>query len=351
MRSGTFAIAGRRIGRGEPPYVIAEMSGNHNGDVRGALKLIEAAKEAGADAVKLQTYTADTITLDHDGPEFRVGGGTLWDGQTLHELYSKAYTPWEWHAELFAHGRKIGIAVFSSPFDPTAVDFLEKLEPPAYKIASFELIDHGLIAKVARTGRPIIMSTGMATLGEIEEAVAAARQAGAKELALLHCISGYPTPAAEANLATMPHLAATFGVPTGLSDHTLGLAVPLAATALGACLIEKHFTLSRADGGPDADFSLEREELVALVREVRAAHAALGHVSYDLEPSEQKSRVFRRSLYAVRDIAEGETLTSDNVRSIRPGLGLAPKHLPAVLGRKARNAIPRGSPLDWSLVT
>lgn len=352
MSSGltAFAIAGRSIGPNEPPYVIAEMSGNHNGEIGRALELIDAAKAAGADAVKLQTYTADTITIDHDGSEFRIGGGTLWDGNTLHQLYKQAQTPWEWHAELFAYGRKLGLAVFSSPFDPTAVDFLETLDPPAFKIASFELVDHGLIAKVAATGRPVIMSTGMASLAEIAEAVEVARNAGAQQLALLHCVSGYPTPAAEANLATIPHLAAAFGLPTGLSDHTMGLAVPVAATTLGAALIEKHFTLARADGGPDAAFSLEPGELAALVTETRAAHAALGRINYDIKPSEEKSRVFRRSLYAVRDIAAGEALTSQNVRSIRPGLGLAPKHLGAVLGRTAQREIRRGTALAWDLL-
>lgn len=346
----TFSIAGRVIGPGNPPYVIAEMSGNHNGDIERALRLIDAAASAGADAVKLQTYTADTMTIDHDGPDFQVKGGTLWDGATLHQLYSQAYTPWEWHPALFERARKKGLACFSSPFDSTAVDFLEKLAPPAYKIASFEVVDHGLITKIARTGRPVVMSTGMATLAEIEEAVGVLRANGTKELALLHCVSGYPTPAEEANLATIPHLSAAFGVPVGLSDHTMGPAVPVAAVTLGACLIEKHFTLARADGGPDAAFSLEAHELADLVRDVRAGYAAIGHISYDLKPSEAKSGVFRRSLYVVADIAEGETLTDRNVRSIRPGHGLAPKHLSYVLGRRATRAITRGTALAWDMV-
>lgn len=348
--ASSIAISGRRIGPGARPYIIAEMSGNHNGNICRARALVDAAKEAGADAVKLQTYTADTITIDHDGPEFRIGGGTLWDGQTLHALYRQAFTPWEWQPELFAYGRKLGMAVFSSPFDPTAVDFLEQMDPPAYKIASFELVDHGLLAKVASTGRPVILSTGMANLAEIAEAVAVLRAAGTKDLALLHCVSGYPTPAEEANLATIPHLAQAFGVPVGLSDHTIGLGVPVAATALGAALIEKHFTLARADGGPDAAFSLEKAELAALVHEVRSAYAAVGAVNYAIKPSEAKSRAFRRSLYVVKDVPTGATFTAENVRSIRPGYGLAPKHLPDVLGRKAKLDIGRGTAMRWDLL-
>lgn len=345
-----FVIASRLIGPGHPPYVIAEMSGNHNGDIERAIKLIDAAANAGADAVKLQTYTADTITLNHDGPDFQVKGGTLWDGATLHALYTKAYTPWEWHPKLFEHAQARGIACFSSPFDPTAVDFLEALNPPAYKVASFEVTDHGLLAKIANTGRPVIMSTGMATLAEIDEAVVVLRANGTRDLALLHCVSGYPTPAAEANLATIPHLAAAFGLPVGLSDHTMGPAVPVAAVTLGACLIEKHFTLARADGGPDAAFSLEAHELSDLVRDVRSAHAALGRVSYTLKPSEIPSRDFRRSLYVVADIAAGEVFSAANVRSIRPGYGLSPKFLPEVLGRRAARALSRGTALSWDMV-
>lgn len=344
-----FAIAGRKIGPGHPPYIVAEMSGNHNGDLARALRLIDAAKAADADAVKLQTYTADTITIDHDGPDFTIEGG-LWNGRTLHELYREAHTPWEWHEALFDHARNIGLAIFSAPFDPTAVDLLERLDAPAYKIASFELIDLPLIQKVAATGKPLILSTGTATLSEIEEAVAAARQTGLRDIAVLHCVSGYPTPPAEANVRTVPDLARRFGLVTGLSDHTMGTAVAVASVALGAAIVEKHFTLSRADGGPDAAFSLEPAELKALVEDCRAAHAALGQAGYELKASESGNLIFRRSLYAVADIAAGETLTESNVRSIRPGHGLPPKHLPQVLGRRARTAIRRGTPLSWPLI-
>jgi N-acetylneuraminate synthase len=342
-------IAGRPIGAGQAPYVVAEMSGNHNGRIERAFAILDAARAAGADAVKLQTYTADTITIDHDGPGFRIKGG-LWDGRTLHDLYREAHTPWEWHRELFARGRELGITVFSAPFDPTAVDFLESLGAPAYKIASFEMIDLPLVRLVAATGKPLIISTGMATLPEIEEAVAAARDAGCRTLTLLHCVSGYPTPAEEANLATIPDLARRFDCPIGLSDHTRGTAVAIAATALGAVMIEKHLTLARADGGPDAAFSLEPPELAELVPAVRMAAAAMGRVDYDLKPSEQGNTVFRRSLYAVADIRRGELFDHTNVRSIRPGFGLPPKHLPAVLGRRATQDISRGSPLAAGMI-
>jgi pseudaminic acid synthase len=344
-----ITIAGRRIGPGHPPYVIAEMSGNHNGDIKRAFALLEAAKKAGADAVKLQTYTADTITIDHDGPGFRIEGG-LWNGRTLYALYQEAHTPWAWHPQLFDKARELGIAIFSSPFDSTAIDFLEKLGAPAYKIASFEVIDLPLIRHAAKTGKPLIISTGIADLGEIGEAVAAARAAGCREIALLHCTSGYPTPPEESNLRTLPHLAEAFGVVAGLSDHTPGTAVPVAAVALGANLIEKHFTLRRADGGPDAAFSLEPEELAELVANCRTAWSALGKISYELEASEKGNKTFRRSLYAVQDIPVGGRLTAENVRSIRPGYGLPPKHLPEVLGRRAGRAIARGTPLDWKLI-
>lgn len=344
-----MAIGGRTIGPGYPPYVIAEMSGNHNGDIERAFAIMHAAKQAGADAVKLQTYTADTITIDHDGPGFRIEGG-LWGGRTLHELYREASTPWEWHRELFAKGRELGIAVFSSPFDPTAVDFLESLGAPAYKIASFEIVDLPLVRRVASTGKPMIISTGMATMPEIEEAVAAARDAGCAAMTLLHCVSGYPTPAEEANLSTIPDLARRFDCPIGLSDHTLGTAVAIAAAALGAAVIEKHVTLARADGGPDAAFSLEPSELAELVPAVRTAAAALGRAGYELKPSERGSTVFRRSIYVVADVRKGEIFDPTNVRSIRPGYGMAPKHLPAVLGRRATRDIPRGTPLEAGMV-
>lgn len=339
-------IAGRPIGPGHPPYLIAELSGNHNGDLSRALALVEAAKEAGADAVKLQTYTADTITIDHDGPGFRLEGG-LWAGRTLHDLYREAHTPWDWHAPLFARARELGLAIFSSPFDETAVALLEELDAPAFKIASFELIDLPLIRRAARSGRPLILSTGLATLGEIAEGVEAA---GDVPLALLHCVSGYPTPPEECNLRTIPHLAEAFGVTTGLSDHTHGVAVPVAAVAQGATIIEKHFTLSRADGGVDSAFSLEPAEFKAMAEAARTAWAALGRVHYGVEPSEAGGRSYRRSLYVTADIAAGEPLTVGNVRSIRPGFGLEPKHLPAVLGRRAARPLRRGEPLRWDML-
>lgn len=347
--SRAIAIAGRTIGPGRPPYVIAEMSANHRGGLDRALAIMEAAKAAGADAVKLQTYTADTLTIDHDGPGFRIEGG-LWDGRTLYDLYREAAMPWDWHRDLFAKGRELGITVFSSPFDASAIELLETLEAPAYKIASFEIVDLPLIERAAATGKPLIISTGMASLGEIEEAVATARRGGAGGVVLLHCVSGYPTPAEDCHLNTIPHLAEAFDVAVGLSDHTLGIAAAVAATALGACVIEKHLTLARADGGPDAAFSLEPGELEGLVGAVREAWAACGGVSYRTEASEAVLRAFRRSLYVVTDIAAGEPFTTDNVRSIRPGHGLAPKHLPEILGRRARRPLKRGTPLAWDAV-
>ena len=345
----SILIDGRAIGPNSPPYVVAEMSGNHNGDLDRAFALLDAAKASGADAVKLQTYTADTITIDHDGPGFVIEGG-LWGGRKLHDLYAEAHTPWDWHAPLFARARALGLAIFSSPFDASAVDLLESLGAPAYKIASFELLDLPLVRRVAATGKPLIMSTGMAHLGEIGEAVAAARDAGCRELILLHCVSGYPTDPQDANLRTIAHLAQAFGVQTGLSDHTMGIAVSVAAVALGATFIEKHFTLKRADGGPDAAFSLEPDELAALVDGTRTAWAALGRVSYDLAPSERGNLQFRRSLYVVADMAAGEEFTAANLRSIRPGYGMAPKHLPDILGRRTVRAVARGTPLSWDLV-
>ncbi len=339
-------INGRPIGPGHPPYLIAELSGNHNGELARALALVDAAKAAGADAVKLQTYTADTITIDHDGPGFRLEGG-LWQGRTLHDLYREAHTPWDWHEPLFAHARSIGLTIFSSPFDDTAVELLERLDAPAFKIASFELNDLPLIRRAARSGKPLIMSTGLATLGEVADAVEAA---GDGPLVLLHCVSGYPTPPEDCNLRTIPHLADAFGVAVGLSDHTHGVAVPVAAAALGAVVIEKHFTLSRAEGGVDSAFSLEPAEFKAMADSVRSAWAALGRIHYGVEPSEAGGRDYRRSLYIVADVPAGAPLTPANVRSIRPGFGMEPKHLPAVLGRRAARALKRGDPLRWDML-
>jgi N-acetylneuraminate synthase len=344
-----IAIAGRPIGPAHPPYVIAEMSGNHNGDIGRALSLIEAAKAAGADAVKLQTYTADTITIDHDGPGFVIEGG-LWHGRKLHELYQEAHTPWAWHPRLFEHAAEVGITIFSSPFDPTAVDFLESLGAPAYKVASFEIVDTPLVARMAATGKPLIISTGLASVEDVADAVAAARGAGDGGLVLLHCTSGYPTPPSQMHLRTMADLAARHDALVGLSDHSMGTAVAVAAVALGACVVEKHFTLARADGGPDAAFSLEPEELAALARDCRQAWEALGDVRYEEVEAEAASRDHRRSLYVVADVRRGEVLTPQNVRSIRPGHGLPPKHLAAVLGRPAARDIKRGEPLSWDAI-
>lgn len=343
-------IGGRRVGPGYPVYIVAELSANHNQNYDDAVATLKAAKAAGADAIKLQTYTADTLTLDCDKPPFRIQGGTLWDGKSLHALYREAYTPWEWHAPLQKLARELELDFFSTPFDPTAVEFLEKLAVPVHKVASFELVDTPLIELIARTGKPIIMSTGMATEMEITEALAAAQRGGATQVALLKCNSSYPAPLAEMHLRTIIDMAARFGVPIGLSDHTMDLAVPVASVALGACIIEKHFTLSRETPGPDSAFSLEPNEFAAMVKAVRATEAALGSVHYGVSAPEAKSRIFRRSLFAVRDIAAGEKLTAENVRSIRPTGGLAPKHLPEVLGKCAARAIERGTPLTWELI-
>jgi pseudaminic acid synthase len=344
-----FAIAGRKIGPDHPPFIIAELSGNHNGRLERALALIDAAAEAGADAVKLQTYTADTITIDHDGPGFRLQGG-LWDGRTLHELYSEAFTPFEWHEALFAHARARGLIVFSSPFDDTAVELLEALDAPAFKIASFEAVDLPLIARAARGGKSLIISTGMTDQGEIAAAVQAALDAGAGGVALLHCVSAYPARFDEANLAMIPRLAADFGCVVGLSDHTPGTAAAVAAVALGARIIEKHFTLSRADGGPDAAFSLEPAEMARLVDDCRNAFQALGSAQYRRSETENQNKQFRRSLYVVRDVAQGHVLTAQDVRSIRPGFGLEPARLPDILGRSAARALKRGEPFALEMI-
>lgn len=343
-------ITNRVIGSDAPTYIIAEISANHNQDFDRAVKIIEAAQDAGADAVKLQTYTPDTITIDCDNEYFRIGKGTIWEGRNLYDLYREAYTPWEWQPKLKEFADNRGIDLFSTPFDETAVDFLEEIGVSAYKVASFELVDIPLIQRIAQTGKPIIMSTGMATLVEIEEAVIAARTAGATQIALLKCTSAYPAPPDEMNLHTIPHLAKTFGVPTGLSDHTLGIAVPVTAVALGACIVEKHFTLSRNIQGPDSAFSLEPHEFKAMVEAIRVAEKALGEVCYEVGGQESKSRVFRRSLFVVKNMKAGEVFTAENVRSIRPGYGLPPKYSKNVLGRRASQDIVKGTPVDWSLM-
>jgi pseudaminic acid synthase len=341
-----FSINGQRIGPDHPPYIIAELSANHNGSLERALQSIDVAKSCGASAIKLQTYTADTMTIDSDRPEFIVRGG-LWDGYKLYDLYKWAETPFEWHKAMFEHARKIGITAFSTPFDESAVDLLEGLNAPAYKIASFENTDLPLIRYVAKTGKPIIMSTGMATEEEIAEAVDAARSAGGKDLLLLHCISSYPAPIGEANIRQMAELVRRFGTLPGLSDHTMGTAVSVAAVALGACVIEKHFTLSRADKGPDSEFSLEPEELKRLCKDTHEAWLALGKVGYQRQAAEEGSKVFRRSVYFVRDLPAGSIVGTSDIRRIRPALGLAPKHFDALLGKRLKVAVQRGTPTNW----
>jgi len=345
----SIEIAGRRIGADHEPYVICELSGNHNGSFERAIQLLEAAAATGADAIKIQSYTPDTITIDHDGPGFRIEGG-LWDGRTLYDLYSEAQTPFEWHEPLFRRARELGVTLFSSPFDETAVDLLEELGAPAYKIASFEAVDLPLVAYAASKRKPMIISTGMANIDEIGEAVRTARENGCEELVLLHCVSSYPAPDEQSNVRTVPDLAERFGVVSGLSDHTFGSAVAVASIALGGCVVEKHFTLRRADGGPDASFSLEPDEFRVLVEDCKRAWRSLGKATYDLQGCEKGSITFRRSIYVVRDVAAGEELTRENVRSIRPGYGLPPKHLPELLGRHAARDLKRGEPLDWPSV-
>jgi len=345
-----MTLGGRVIGAGQRVYLIAEVSANHHQNFDEAVKIIGAAKDAGADAVKLQTYTADTITIASDREEFRIGGGTLWDGRNLHDLYGEACTPWEWQPKLKKAAEDLGMDLFSSAFDATAVDFLEEMGVPAHKVASCELVDIPLIRKMARTGKPLIMSTGMASVEEIEEALQSARDAGATQIALLKCTSAYPAPAEEMNLRTIPEMARRFGVPVGLSDHTMGIAAAVAAVALGACIIEKHLTLSRATPGPDSGFSLEPHEFQAMVEAVRTAEKALGEVHFGGSAKEEASRVFRRSLFVVQDVKRGETFTPANVRSIRPGYGLHTRHLGEVLGKRAVRDIERGTPLSWDLV-
>lgn len=345
----SIRIAGRRISADEPPYVIAEMSANHNGSLETAYQIIAAAQKSGADAVKLQTYTADTITLDCDTEEFQIHGG-LWDGKTLYQLYQDAHMPWEWHKPLFEYARKIGITLFSSPFDRSAVDLLEDLNTPAYKIASFEAIDLPLIRYVAQTGKPMIISTGMADQNEISAAIEAAREGGCQELAILHCVSGYPAPAQDYNLRTIPDMMEKFGLVTGLSDHTLGNTTAIASVVLGASIIEKHFTLDRKAGGPDDSFSLEPAELTALCRDSKTARAALGQINYERKSSEQGNIQFRRSLYFVKDLAAGETITADAIRSIRPGFGIAPKYSTEILNRSVKKSVQTGTAVTWDVL-
>lgn len=345
-----ITIDGRKIGPNYPPYIIAELSANHNGDIDRAFQIMEEAKKAGASAIKLQTYTHDTITMNCDSDDFQIKGG-LWDGQTLYELYKGAHMPWEWHKPLFEKAKSLGITIFSSPFDFTAVDLLEDLAAPAYKIASFELVDLPLIARVAQTGKPMIMSTGMANELEIQEAVDTARANGCEELLVLHCVSGYPAPAEQYNLRTIADISQQFNVLTGLSDHTIDNATAIASVALGACLIEKHVTMDRDGGGADDSFSLEPAELAQLCKDTKTAWLALGKVNYERTEAEKGNVKFRRSLYVVKDIKIGEELTHENVKSIRPGFGIAPKHLNEVIGKKATKNLSKGTALKFVMVS
>ena len=343
-------INGHKIGDGAPVYIVAELSANHHQEFDRAVRIVHAAKEAGADAIKLQTYTPDTITIRSDRECFRIHGGTLWDGQILHDLYAQASTPWEWHAELQKLAAALGLDFFSSPFDETAVDFLETLQVPAYKIASPEIVDLPLIMKAARTGKPLIISTGMASREEITEALETARRSGAKQIVLLKCTSAYPAPPEAMNLRTIPELAKIFEVPVGLSDHTAGIAAPVAAVALGACLVEKHLTLSRSDPGPDSAFSLEPAEFRAMVEAIRVAEKALGVAQIGPTPREQSIRAFRRSLFVVENMKRGEIFTSHNLRSIRPANGLHTRYLQHVIGKRCTRDVEPGTPLAWDLV-
>lgn len=350
MNAITF-IEGREVGHVAPPFVIAEMSGNHNQSLEQALRIVEVAAKSGAHGLKIQTYTPDTMTLDLDVREFHISDSkNLWSGISLYKLYSEAYTPWEWHKPIFDRARELGLIPFSTPFDDTAVDFLEDLNVPCYKIASFENTDLPLIRRVASTGKPLIISTGMATVAELDETVRTAREAGCKDLILLKCTSTYPAAAENTNIMTIPHMRELFGCEVGLSDHTLGLGVSVASVALGATVIEKHFTLSRAEGGVDSVFSMEPHEMKALVEETKKAWQALGQIKYGPTSSEQASLNFRRSLYITQDLGAGDVLTPENLRAIRPGLGLPPKHLEVLLGRKISQAVKRGTPMNWRLL-
>ena len=346
-----FKIAGKSIGQNHPPFIIAEMSGNHNQSLDRALEIVEAAAKTGAHALKIQTYTPDTMTLDLDEREFHISDSkSLWAGTSLYKLYGQAYTPWEWHKPIFERAAALGMIAFSTPFDDTAVDFLESLNVPCYKIASFENTDLPLIRRVAATGKPMIISTGMASLAELDETVRAAREAGCKDLILLKCTSTYPATPENTNIATIPHLRDMFGCEVGLSDHTMGIGVSVASVALGAAVIEKHFTLNRADGGVDSTFSMEPSEMAQLVTETQSAWQALGKVSYGATEAEKKSLQFRRSLYIVQDMKAGELITAENIRAIRPGLGLPTKYLPLVLGKRINQDILVGTALSWDLI-
>jgi len=350
MLRPSISIKGREVGSEKPVFIVAEMSANHGQDLDRAVRILEAAKRAGADAIKLQTYTPGTMTIRASNEYFRIKG-TIWEGRELYELYGEAFTPWEWQPKLKDIADSLGLTLFSTPFDHTAVDFLERMEVPAYKIASFELVDLPLLKRIAKTGKPVVMSTGMASLAEIDEAVRTLRENGAGQVALMKCTSAYPASPEEMNLRTIPHLAEAFGFPVGLSDHTLGSEVAVAAVALGACIIEKHFTLSREIPGPDIAFSMEPREFEEMVKAIRNTEKALGKVNYDITDHEKSSIVFRRSLFVVRDMREGEVFSGENVRSIRPGFGLHTRHLDAVIGRKAKRDISKGTPLAWDLIS
>ena len=351
LNNNMFKIAGRYIGKGHAPFIIAEMSGNHNQSLDRALKIVEAAAQSGAHALKLQTYTADTLTLDVSSDKFRIEDNqSLWNGRSLHDLYKEAYTPWEWHEVIMNKANELGMIAFSSPFDESAVDFLETLNVPAYKIASFENSHLPLIRKVAATGKPIIISTGMASIAELYEAVVAARDAGCKDLVLLKCTSTYPADPSNSNILTIPHMRDLFNCEVGLSDHTMGVGVAVGAVTLGASVIEKHFTLNRADGGVDSSFSLEPTELKSLVEETKRAWQSLGSINYGPGESERRSLIFRRSLFIAEDMQSGEVFTESNLRCVRPGFGLAPKHFDNIIGRKARIALKKGTPISWDFV-
>jgi len=349
MNEKFITIDGTKIGPNYKPYIIAELSANHNGNIEKALKSIEVAAECGADAIKMQSYSPDTMTIDCDKDDFQIEGG-LWDGYNLYDLYKWAQTPFEWHQQLFDKAKEVGITLFSTPFDETAVELLEQLNTPAYKVASFEITDLPLIKRIAQTGKPMIISTGMANFEEISDAINTAKENGCTELVVLHCISAYPAPIEQSNLATIAEISKKFNVISGLSDHTLGTVVSVTSIALGACLIEKHFILDKNDKGPDSEFSLEPHELSRLVKETKAAHQAIGIASFERKPIESESMKFRRSLYFVTDIKQGEIITEQHVRKIRPGFGLSPKYLQQIIGQEVNQDISRGTPVSWTLL-